>query len=105
MLLLKHDLRRVLRPGEVHERRRRVGARELVVLATELLQEGALPGEPVARRAPEPVRGPDVDPEQLPPCTRSHARGAPDHVVATRRAGDGDDNPPLATAARAISHS
>ncbi len=88
----QHDLGRVLGPGELHQRRRRVGARELVVLAAELLQERPLHTECVTGGTPEAVGGPDVDPEELAAGARGHARRPADHVVTTRRAGDRDDD-------------
>ena len=80
------------RVGELHERSGRVGARDLVVLATELGQQPPLVVERAALRPAQPVGRPHVHADELAVRSRRHARRPPDHVVTTGRAGDRDDD-------------
>ena len=93
----EHDLRGVLRPGQLDEGGGDVVARDLAVLAAELLEQLALLGHhspPTARRPDvRPGVGDDVDADQLALGPLGDAGGPADQVVGAGRAGEGDDDP------------
>ena len=87
----QHDLGRILRPGELHQRGSHVGARQLVVLTAQLGEQLPLLGQRLAGRGAQPIGRADPHTEQLTASAGGHPGGAADHVVAAGRAGDRDD--------------
>ena len=92
----EHDLRRVLRPGQVDERAGDVVARDPSVLAAQFLDQPALGGDPLLRRlvaGGQAGIGDHVDADQLALGPLRDPRGPADEVIGPRRARQGDDHP------------
>ena len=87
------ELGRLFSPGEVGECGGDVGAAHLVVRPAEALEQGAVVVE--QRRGPlgQPIAGADVHADEVTARAGGHAGGAPDEVLAARRAGERDHDP------------
>ncbi len=86
------ELCRVLRRGEVDERGGDVAAGHLVVFAADLLEQLPVLCEQLGARPRQAVLAAGVDAEQLAVRSLCDARGAPDEVLGSGRARDGDDD-------------
>ncbi len=89
----EHDLGGVLGVGEPNQRRGRIGAGDLAVLAAELVEQPSLVVQLAALRSAQPVGRPNMHTDELAVRPRRHACRAPNHVVATGRARDRDHYP------------